>query len=86
MNREEIIKYLKNSINEKGNYCYSLPVETTKAVIKEIDRLNNIINQADTKNLELIQKINKIYDVIENKNITGIEAILLIQDILDKEE
>ena len=86
MNREEIIKYLKNSINEKGNYCYSLPVETTKAVIKEIDRLNNMINQADTKNLELIQKINKIYDVIENKSITGIEARLLIQDILDKEE
>lgn len=55
-------------------------------MIYEIDRLNNIINQADTKNLELIQKINKIYDVIENKNITGIEARLLIQDILDKEE
>jgi hypothetical protein len=53
---------------------------------KEIDRLNNIIDEADTKNLELIQKINKIYDVIENKNITGIEARLLIQDILDKEE
>ena len=53
---------------------------------KEIDRLNNIINQADTKNLELIQKINKIYDIIENKNITGIEARLLIQDILDEEE
>lgn len=51
----------------------------------EIKRLNNIINQADTKNLELIQKINKIYDIIENKSITGIEARLLIQDILDKE-
>ncbi len=53
---------------------------------KEIDRLNSMINQADNKNLELIQKINKIYDVIENRNITGIEARLLIQDILDKEE
>ena len=52
----------------------------------EIERLNNIINQADAKNLKLIQRINKIYDVIENKNITGIEARLLIQDILDKEE
>ena len=41
---EEIIKYLKNSIDEKGNYCYSLPVETTKAVIKELERLNNIID------------------------------------------
>lgn len=43
---EEIKKYLKNSIDEKGNYCYSLPVETTKAVIKELNRLNNIINKA----------------------------------------
>ena len=41
---KEIIKYLKNSIDEKGNYCYSLPVETTKAVIKELERLNNIID------------------------------------------
>lgn len=41
---KEIIKYLKNSIDEKGNYCYSLPVETTKAVIKELNRLNNIID------------------------------------------
>ena len=42
---EEIIKYLKNSIDEKGNYCYSLPVETTKSVIKELNRLNNIIEE-----------------------------------------
>lgn len=41
---KKIIKYLKNSIDEKGNYCYSLPVETTKAVIKELNRLNNIID------------------------------------------
>ena len=41
---EEIKKYLKNIIDEKGNYCYSLPVETTKAVIKELERLNNIID------------------------------------------
>ena len=44
MSEREIIKYLKNSIDEKGNYCYSLPVETTKAVIKELERLNNIID------------------------------------------
>lgn len=44
---KEIIKYLKNSIDEKGNYCYSLPVETTKAVIKELNRLNNIINELE---------------------------------------
>ena len=42
-----IIKCLKNSIGEKGNYCYSLPVETTKAVIKELNRLNNIINELE---------------------------------------
>lgn len=47
MSEREIIKYLKNSIDEKGNYCYSLPVETTKAVIKELDRLNNIINELE---------------------------------------
>lgn len=41
---KKIIKCLKNSIDEKGNYCYSLPVETTKAVIKELNRLNNIID------------------------------------------
>ena len=52
MKKEEIIKYLKNSISEnEGNYNYSLPIETTKATIKcikeqseEIERLNNIIN------------------------------------------
>ena len=43
-----IIKCLKNSISEKGNYCYSLPVETTKAVIKELNRLNNIINELES--------------------------------------
>ncbi len=42
-----IINYLKNSIDEKGDYCYSLPVEITKAVIKELDRLNNIINKLE---------------------------------------
>ena len=53
---KKIIKYLKNSIDEKGNYCYSLPVETTKAVIKELNRLNNIINE-----LEKYIKGNSIY-------------------------
>lgn len=42
---KKIIKCLKNSIAEKGNYCYSLPVETTKSVIKELNRLNNIIEE-----------------------------------------
>ena len=44
---KKIIKCLKDSIDEKGNYCYSLPVETTKAVIKELNRLNNIINELE---------------------------------------
>ena len=44
---KKIIKCLKNSIAEKGNYCYSLPVETTKTVIKELNRLNNIINELE---------------------------------------
>lgn len=74
-------RYLYTFINDNFNIYDRLEEKD-----KEIERLNNIINQADTKNLELIQKINKIYDVIESKNITGIEARLLIQDMLDKEE
>lgn len=53
---EKIKKYLKNSIDEKGNYCYSLPVETTKAVIKELDRLNNIINEIQWKPIKQYEK------------------------------
>ena len=34
-----IIKTLKSSISEKGNYCYSLPVETTKEIIKDVEQL-----------------------------------------------
>ena len=92
MNKEEFIGKLqmvyfgdRNAFNEIVEDNQKLKNEIVYSKV-EIDRLNNIINQADTKNLELIQKINKIYDVIENKNITGIEARLLIQDILDKEE
>ena len=92
MNKEEFIGKLemvyvgdRNAFDEIVEDNQKLKNEVVYSKV-EIDRLNNIINQADTKNLELIQKINKIYDVIENKNITGIEARLLIQDILDKEE
>ena len=79
------LDFVIDKIIEKNNdlTIKELKIEELK---KEIERLNNIIDEADTKNLELIQKINKIYDVIENKNITGIEARLLIQDMLDKEE
>ena len=47
MNKDQIIKYLKNSIDEKGNYCYSLPIETTKAIIKYIDQLTNNWNELE---------------------------------------
>ena len=40
-----IIKTLKSSISEKGNYCYSLPVETTKLIIKYIKELQQENNQ-----------------------------------------
>ena len=40
-----IIKTLKSSISEKGNYCYSLPVETTKLIIKDVEQLQQENNQ-----------------------------------------
>ena len=64
-----IIKCLKNSIGEKGNYCYSLPVETTKAVIKELNRLNNIINELKWKPIEEYDKSN--YDWVLVKYFDG---------------
>jgi len=67
---EKIKKYLKNSIGEKGNYCYSLPVETTKAVIKEIDRLNNIINGLEKYLIEMSDRSwddNGAYDDVLDK-------------------
>ena len=56
MNKEQIIKYLKNSIDEKGNYCYSLPIETTKAIIKYIDQLTNNWNELEEYLNEQIQR------------------------------
>ena len=46
-----IIKTLKSSISEKGNYCYSLPVETTKEIIKDVKQLQQE-NQELKKQLE----------------------------------
>ena len=63
-----IIKCLKNSIGEKGNYCYSLPVETTKAVIKELNRLNNIINELE-KFLNKVVETGSSIEQITCKNI-----------------
>ena len=74
---EKIIKCLKNSIGEKGNYCYSLPVETTKAVIKELNRLNNIID-------ELENYLNsKIITIIDPKIIRD-ERVDVLYEVLDK--
>ena len=47
-----IIKTLKSSISEKGNYCYSLPVETTKEIIKDVKQLQ----QENKKYKEVINK------------------------------
>ena len=47
-----IIKTLKSSISEKGNYCYSLPVETTKEIIKDVKQLQ----QENQKYKEVIDK------------------------------
>lgn len=52
----------------------------------EIKKLNVQLNQADNKNLELIELINKIDDIIDNENITGIEAKLMIKDLLEDEK
>ena len=57
-----IIKTLKSSISEKGNYCYSLPVETTKEIIKDVKQLQ----QENQKYKEVIDKaieyINKMFN------------------------
>ena len=74
---KEIKKYLKNSIDEKGNYCYSLPVETTKAVIKELDRLNNIINELEKwiEEHKQYQLISERYIVWEDKLVNKLKEL-----------
>lgn len=74
---EKIKKYLKNSIDEKGNYCYSLPVETTKAVIKELDRLNNIINECSDDILKELK---------ENHHLSYEVALSIRNKLLDYKE
>ena len=63
MSTKEIIKYLKTTISEKGEYCYSLSKQTTKAIIKhidkqeeEIERLNNIINELEKEIDRLLER------------------------------
>ena len=74
---EKLKKYLKNSIDEKGNYCYSLPVETTKAVIKEIERLNNIIKEVRNQ-LSYLETYSSKEDVFEDmkRRLDRIEKII----------
>ena len=69
-----IIKCLKNSIGEKGNYCYSLPVETTKAVIKELNRLNKEYERIYNENCKLRENhnINDITLLDENERLNNI--------------
>ena len=82
-----IIKCLKNSIGEKGNYCYSLPVETTKAVIKELDRLNNIINELEKYFKENI-KLTKTavhFEILDDYDTRKYKRdIALFEMVLDK--
>ena len=47
-----IIKTLTSSISEKGNYCYSLPVKTTKEIIKDVKQLQ----QENKKYKEVFEK------------------------------
>lgn len=80
---EEIIKYLKNSIDEKGNYCYSLPVETTKSVIKELNRLNNIINRIDNfvdRTIEVIKHQPSDNDEWILERLNGIKHLIELKE------
>lgn len=82
-----IIKPLKSSISEKGNYCYSLPVETTKEIIKDVKQLQ----QENQKYKEVIDKLKKAIDecwYMDSENIG--EQIFLkkceLKDILKEVE
>ena len=77
-----IIKTLTSSISEKGNYCYSLPVETTKEIIKDVKQLqqeNKILRENAEHNDKVVDKVNwenqKLKKQLEEAN----EKILLLQ-------
>ena len=53
-----IIKTLTSSISEKGNYCYSLPVETTKEIIKDVKQLQQENQELKDKLIEINEVIN----------------------------
>ena len=63
-----IIKTLKSSISEKSNYCYSLPVETTKEIIKDVKQL-----QQENKQLKsIIKTLIKEYDLEPTKYVKSL--------------
>ena len=64
-----IIKTLTSSISEKGNYCYSLPVKTTKEIIKDVKQLQ----QENKKYKEVIEKVSsqiKLYGKYNGEKCT----------------
>lgn len=82
MNKKEIIKYLKNSISEKGNYSYSLPIETTKLTIRYIEDLEQRIDKA----IEILNYVNDIKTKYTNYNIKEKDYIDKLLQILKGEE
>lgn len=70
-----IIKTLKSSISEKGNYCYSLPVETTKEIVKDVEQLQE-------ENKKYKEVINKTNNYIKQHSNNGVEYL----DIWEIEE
>lgn len=60
---KKIIKYLKNSIDEKGNYCYSLPDDLIKMEKLEKETGKNYF----TIQLFAI-RVKEIYKLLEDNN------------------
>ena len=68
-----IIKTLKSSISEKGNYCYSLPVETTKEIIKDVKQLqqeNQKYKEVINKAIEYIKQLDELERKIDDYAIS----------------
>ena len=76
-----IIKTLKSSISEKGNYCYSLPVETTKEIIKDVKQLQQ-------ENQKYKEVFDKVIEYIKEKYdyILGDDTFLDHDEIIDRKQ
>lgn len=102
---KEIKLYADTDIEEFFNrnsidYVRNMTDTVEHRQLKEIERLNNIIDEADTKNLELIQwlevnienlkrqKANNLYmEGVKQGMIKNADLILgKVRDLLDKEE